>query len=122
MAELQYWRLATEHGPSLTSAQHFQIDPTKVVHETVEGEVVLIQLDTGNYYSLRGSGADIWSLLQRAGAPERIAAELRTRYADDGSIEGSVRDLLGRLADEELIVPAASGAQPPGPPATNGTE
>jgi hypothetical protein len=106
----------------LTLQEHFQIDPGKVVHETVEGEVILIQLDTGNYYSLRGSGADIWALLELTGAPERIAAELRTKYADDGAIESSVRDLLDRLAGEELIVPAANGAEPPSPRASNGAE
>jgi hypothetical protein len=104
------------------SPELFEIDPAKVVHETVDGEVILIQLDTGNYYSLRGSGADIWALLERTGAPERIAAELRMKYADDGAIETCVSDLLGRLADEDLIVRAANGAEAPVQSAPNGAE
>jgi hypothetical protein len=93
----------------LTSPERFQIDPSKVVHETVEGEVILIQLDTGNYYSLRGSGAEIWALLDRGGSAPRIAAELRSHYTDDGTIAEAVHGLLGRLAEEDLIVAAGEG-------------
>ena len=35
----------------------------QIVHETIDGETVVINLDSGSYYSLEGSGADLWSRL-----------------------------------------------------------
>ena len=34
---------------------------SQIIWETIEGEVLLINLGTGNYYSLRGTGAAIWN-------------------------------------------------------------
>ena len=33
------------------------------MHETMDGETILIHLETGAYYSLDGAGADTWELL-----------------------------------------------------------
>ena len=39
---------------------HFRINSPKVIHETIDGETVIVNLDSGNYYSLDDIGADIW--------------------------------------------------------------
>ena len=41
----------------------FRVNSPTVVSETVDREVVMIHLDTGNYYSLRSTGALIWDAL-----------------------------------------------------------
>jgi Coenzyme PQQ synthesis protein D (PqqD) len=80
------------------------------MHETIEGEVILIALDTGTYYSLRESGADVWEGVGRGASRGEIVAALSTRY--DGSadeIEAAVAELLARLEEERLIEPADDG-------------
>ena len=39
------------------------VNSPHVVHETIDGETIIIHLGTGTYYSLDGVGADIWALL-----------------------------------------------------------
>jgi hypothetical protein len=80
------------------------------MHETIEGEVILIALDTGTYYSLRESGADVWEGVARGASQDEIVAALASRY--DGSpdeIETAVADLLARLEEERLIEAADDG-------------
>ena len=83
-----------------------RINPEDVVHETVDGEVILIALQTGCYYSLEGSGADVWGALLSGRHPAEIASELEARYAaEPGAIQDAVSRLVDRLVDERLVFP-----------------
>jgi coenzyme PQQ synthesis protein D (PqqD) len=95
------------------AAKHYKVDPGRVVHETVDGEVVLIQLQSGNYYSLRGSGADMWALLEHGATEEEIVLELESRYSPELGIAETVYSLLDELAAERLVEP---GPAPDGDP------
>ena len=55
----------------------FAVDRRRVVHETIDGEAILIHMETGFYYSLEGSGSEIWSGLVAGRATEDIAEWLR---------------------------------------------
>ena len=49
-----------------------RVNGPDVMHETIDGEVIVINLTSGNYYSVRGVGADIWSRdCRRDGAAPR---------------------------------------------------
>jgi hypothetical protein len=56
--------------------------PESVVVEALEGEMVLLNLDTGIYYGLNATGSCLWASLKRHGDPQRAIAELYERYAD----------------------------------------
>ena len=61
-----------------------------VVWADVEGELVLLRPETGGYYALNGTGADLWRLL--AGGP---AAE---------------QDLVACLVDGYVVEPSLAAA------------
>ncbi|HDY70854.1 MAG TPA: PqqD family protein, partial [Nitrospirae bacterium] len=42
----------------------FRINKPHVINEIIDGEVVILNLDTGNYYSMDKAGADIWGLIE----------------------------------------------------------
>lgn len=44
---------------TMNLSEKFKINIPKVVHEMIEGEVVIVNLDGGDYYSLVTVGADI---------------------------------------------------------------
>jgi hypothetical protein len=81
-----------------------------VVHETIDGETILIHMGTGTYYSVEGAGSDIWNLAA-AGHPEpRIAELIAERYgADTDLVTRCVEELTAELVDEDLLHPAHSG-------------
>jgi Coenzyme PQQ synthesis protein D (PqqD) len=82
----------------------FRVNSPNVIHETIEGEVILIDLKTGTYYSLRDSGAAVWQALQTGAGEDGIAAELSSRYeASHEQIRDAVRQLLAELEREGLI-------------------
>jgi hypothetical protein len=92
-----------------------RINPEDVVHETVDGEVILIALQTGSYYSLEGAGAEVWAGLEAGRHVDEIASELEARYAaEHGAIRRAVADLVDRLVSEQLVeaddAPAAAQA------------
>jgi Coenzyme PQQ synthesis protein D (PqqD) len=98
----------------------FRVNSPNVIHETIEGEVVLIDLKTGTYYSLRDSGAAVWQAIEQGAGVEGIAAELRARYdASEEQIRDAVRRLLGELEGEGLIRAEEGEAAPAAPPSAS---
>jgi hypothetical protein len=85
----------------------FRINSADVVHETVDGEVIAIDLARGSYYSLAGSAALVWPMLGAEGATiKRVAAAFTSEEIGEEGIESELRDLIQELAEEQLIVEA----------------
>jgi Coenzyme PQQ synthesis protein D (PqqD) len=86
------------------SESRFRVGP-EIVHETVDGEVIAIDLASGSYYSLAGSGAAAWEVLGSGASEVEIVAALASRFdADEETIAGAVSALLGELRESGLIV------------------
>jgi hypothetical protein len=95
----------------VSEASRWRINTPAVVHENIEGEVVIIAFDTGTYYSLGGVGAAIWGALDRGLAADAIVAEVRSGYHCEGhDVTADVHGLIARLKGEQLIVPASPDA------------
>ena len=39
---------------------HLRPHPERIVYDVIDGQVLIIRSDTGSYYSLVGSAADVW--------------------------------------------------------------
>ena len=85
------------------------IDGRRVVHETIDGEVILIQLETGYYYSLDGVGAEVWTRLVAGVDANAIATELSAAHGADA--QAAVFGLLRDLHAEQLIVAEADAVR-----------
>lgn len=93
-----------------------RVNSPSVIHETIDGEVILIDLKTGTYYSLRGVGAAIWQGIVRGADSEQIAGDLQNRYdATEDQTAAAVDNLVVELEREGLIRGDDGGetAQPP---------
>jgi hypothetical protein len=92
-----------------------RVNTPAVIGEVIDGDVVLINFDTGTYYLLGGAGAEIWPLLEQGATPAVIEARLREVYAlADGDIRPDLDRWLEELVSEHLIAP---GEPSPGDPA-----
>jgi Coenzyme PQQ synthesis protein D (PqqD) len=88
------------------SNERFRVNTPTVTHETIDGEAVIINLDSGNYYSLVEVGSFIWGLLDKgASASEVQNLVLQTYQANATDVDRGVQELLGQLQQENLIVP-----------------
>jgi hypothetical protein len=92
-----------------------RVNSPRVMHETIDDEVIVIDLTSGSYYSLRAAGAEIWHAVEHGLAEDQIAEALEARY-DGGPAEigDAVSRLLRELTDEGLIESSngAGGALP----------
>jgi hypothetical protein len=86
----------------------FEVNEPMVISETIDGETVIINLITGTYYSLKDSGATIWSGIQQPARMADIADRIRTTFdVGEANVETEIGALVDRLIEEELIRPAA---------------
>ena len=94
-----------------------RINGHHVVHETIDGETIVIHLETGAYYSLDGPGAIVWELLVAGGGDaEEIIACTQTRYdTDPQSVVRPISALIDELLSEGLIVKGQSERAPSAP-------
>lgn len=90
----------------------------KVIYETYDDEVVLINMDSGNYYSLNRTAGRAWASIERRATAQEIAQELRRDYACNGvQVEDELLRFVQELHQEGLIVPDEEAASVPAAPA-----
>jgi hypothetical protein len=97
-----------------------RVNSPHVIHETIDGEVIVINLASGNYYSVKGSGADVWDVIESSPGADRstIADAVAARFgrASD-EIAHDIADFLEALQREELIAATENGTAASNPPA-----
>jgi hypothetical protein len=69
----------------------------RTLSQDLGDEVVLLQLDTGLYYTLAGTGARMWTLLGRHGELEPVVAAVAEEFAADPTEVH--RDLLALVSE-----------------------
>ena len=90
----------------MNSSNHFIINKADVVYEMFDDEVIIINLDSGNYYSFGQSGTDMWRLIESGLAFGEMVKWLRDNCEEDGPdiIESVLKESLEELEQEGLIV------------------
>lgn len=83
---------------------YYHIHSPQVVHETISGETVIVNLLNGNYYNLRGSGALIWQLIDSGASYQQIGHCLGQSYrADPLTIQSGLDKFIQMLETEGLV-------------------
>lgn len=73
-------------------------------YQTIEGEAVLIHLQTGDYYSLNDVGTSFWKLLDGARTVGDCAAKIAAEYsAPMEVVTADLLELAADLAKEGLV-------------------
>lgn len=101
---------------------HYRVQAQRVASEIVEREVVILDQIAGTYYSLAGSGAEIWELLVRGASVGGIVEALVTRFdATESVVADAVQSLVAEFVKDELLetldAPPPVSPVPPAPPA-----
>jgi hypothetical protein len=83
----------------------------QVIHETLDGETMIVRLDSGNYYSMNITGGQVWALIEQGASKNEIVSAFAGLYGlDKNIIEEQIEIFLKYLIVEELILP--NGAAP----------
>lgn len=75
-----------------------------VVFEVVDGEAVVLNLNTGIYFTLNRTGTRIWELITEHGDLESVRALMAEEYdAEPEQLAGDLERLAGELVDRGLV-------------------
>ena len=88
--------------PPITIANTFR--PSKdAVFRDLDGEAVILHLESGTYFGLNSVGTRIWQLMEGDGRLTVVLEELRAEYdAPPDVIERDLLELVGRLVEARL--------------------
>ena len=78
--------------------------PQRVLHQEIESETILLDVDAERYYGLDEVGSRVWQLLQEHRTLDPIVAALLSEYeVDETTLRGDLERLLDELAELGLI-------------------
>jgi len=83
----------------------FKIRRSAVIHEFLENEVIIADLDTGTYYSLRNVAVTVWQLLLAGYSLAQVSEKIANHCAL--AVEEIVHDInafVNQLLAEEILV------------------
>ena len=90
-----------------------RVNEPDVVFEAFDDEIVVVNLDTGTYYSLRGSGPKVWMALAAGVHADDLAdAIARAAGLTSASVRGELEMLIAALIEARLVVIAARAVAP----------
>lgn len=80
--------------------------PDEVLTAHLEGEAVLLHMDTKNYFRLNATAALLWKGLERGLEREQLLDDLLAQFEVDRPTAAAELDrLLGELSARGLLVP-----------------
>jgi hypothetical protein len=87
----------------IATATTYQPTPN-TVHRAVGADIVLLDLDSGTYFTLAGTGADIWNYLCAGLNAGQIANALVDEYEVPlATVERDIADLIQHLTSSNLL-------------------
>lgn len=102
---------------------NYRVNQPAVIAEVIDNEAIIVNLDSGAYYSLRGSACLIWEMLARQMPVPTVVQGLSQRFAGTPDVlQSGVDALLADLLGEQLLVPADGTKAPAELPTMTGSE
>lgn len=76
----------------------------QILTQTIDDELVVLNIETGHYFGLQASGHHVWRLLEDLRDSEAVIAALRELYdVDEARLRQDVDDLLASLIEAKLV-------------------
>ena len=83
--------------------QSYVVDAPQTIEECFETEVIVVNLEIGTYFSLRGAAADAWVRMAAGQSPEEIHTAWSAQFPGVESMRGDVEHYFDELLAEGLI-------------------
>lgn len=84
----------------------YYIDQKRIVWKKTENEVVILNLNTGHYYTLKEAGLLIWDGVLEQKPIKEIALQLEKNYEIDyDSALRDTKECLDNLLTEQIMIP-----------------
>ena len=74
-----------------------------LIHDTVSGEAIVLNLDSGTYYSMTETAAEIWGLLGSDLSLAQLTELLEHHYAKIPTLREDLGGFIDKLLEEGLV-------------------
>ena len=82
----------------------YTIDRKRITWDEIDGETLIINVETGYYFSLDGVGSLIWTMLAEGVDECDMVAGIVSEYdVEQSTAQADLQVLLDALAGEELV-------------------
>ncbi|MFT4825721.1 MAG: hypothetical protein ACJASY_003778 [Halioglobus sp.] len=90
----------------------YEIAGPSIVGEVIDGEAVVMDLDTGNYFSMRNLGAMVWTFITAGNSGESIQSMIIDNYPEaSGNASVDLRAFIEQLLGAGLIKLSSNSMQ-----------
>jgi hypothetical protein len=93
----------------MSATQYYTIRNQQVINETLDNETIIINLETGVYYSLNSTASLVWKGLSFGIPVHTISAQLADRHPEATDVEANVQKFITFLEFEQLIAATVAG-------------
>jgi len=91
----------------------YKINESKAISETIDGETIIINLETGYYYSVNKTATIIWNEIQKNNPTKNISQHFLNLYeVDEDTAEKSITEIISILLKDDLILELDSEISP----------
>src|SRR5688572_5016456 len=95
----------------MTAPVVFSANRPTVISETFGDEVVVVNLQSGSYYSLEREAACAWTILDEGSTEADLVDRIAQRYAaPHAEIAGALKSFLAELQHEGLVTTSSGDA------------
>jgi len=82
----------------------YELNEPAVITEVLDGEAIILHMETGKYYSARDSALAIWQLAGAGLTRDELVARLQEAFPAAGdTVAAGVDDMLAQFREEELL-------------------
>jgi hypothetical protein len=100
----------------MTASAVFQVKSSNIHSQVFDDEVVVMDMTTGLYFSLRGAAIEIWTAVSRGATRTDAIAALASRYsASDEAIAAAADTAIATLHQHGLIAAAPPNGEAAAP-------
>ena len=82
----------------------YRANSPRVIFENIDGELILVHMEKGTYYSTDEVGADVWGMIEARSTLDEMCDTLQSKYdAGREEIAEAISTFLARLEAEDLV-------------------
>lgn len=97
----------------------FTTNRADVAAKVIDGELIIIRLSDGTYYSMDNVGTTVWQMIDAGTDLSTLVGAVASRYgAPLADVQSDIAALLRQLIEEALVLPSDGAVATPSSPAS----
>jgi len=94
-------------------SKKYRINESKAISETIDGEAIIVNLDTGFYYSANKTATIIWNEIQENNSIKNISHFFLNHYeVDEDTLEKYMTEIISLFLKDDLILKSEPDSSP----------